>query len=112
MTAVHVRAWQGQACPTCGSRPLLGAPTDRHAWFCPQCCGYFTTDLVPVPRRGSESAVTHGTAKARNLGQAQDPAHRAEVGSLANPPGTDDVRPQLGGPVSVPEDREQLGLRL
>lgn len=104
--------WQAPACPTCGSAPLLAARAERAKWFCPACCGYFSTDLAHVPRSVVADALPNAGATPRRPSQAQDPAHRAEVGSLANPPGTDDVRPQLGGPVSVPEDREQLGLRL
>lgn len=63
----------GLACPHCGSKPLLGAPTDRHAWLCPRCLTYWTTDLVLVPRKAAEPAVMNAAAKVRQPREARDP---------------------------------------
>jgi hypothetical protein len=70
VSQIHTRRYQAPACPTCGSVPLLDAPSDRHAWFCPACLGYFTTDLAPASRPGAGSS-THPPRDERRLAPDQ-----------------------------------------
>ncbi len=90
--AALVTRWHGPACPqNPGHGALLDWPTERAGWYCPhrQHDGppFYTTDLVPVPRSGSEPIPPLGSGPGQATGAAipEDSGRRRRpIGGLAN----------------------------